>query len=269
MLLPHFFALTTFSSGDGQVNDAGPIENDYYIDLNDVHDRYHTSMPYHQDEVLNGVNEAGRGASSDHPSFPVFPPTPTPLSEFRAMYEYRHKHRSILSLPKYRRAVLNANYSIPSDDKVLSWGTKLSYIDALVLVPSNIGLDVLIPESDPGQSYTFALDFSHRGRQFVTKHAELGFNPTNSLMHIGYCGEELIWMALRPIEDEIDGRQLRYKRDNFQNTVMPVKLQHMLIMCLTHMLALKAILHIFVVGGNTYPDGIENWDVLKKASSLL
>lgn len=231
---------------------------------------FDTDSPHSQDRVLDSIHRLAHIRNDAEEYFNRTQPTVVRLSDYRTMYDGSKVRSALSSLSQYRHVKLDRNHSVSSDSDSLIWGTDLSYVDQLVLVPRDIGFDVLIPRQDPGPNYTFFLDFAHRGRQFKTKHAQLGFDPTHAMMHIGYCGDEQIWLGLRSntLDDDQDER-VRNAAARAKDTLMPVDLQHMLIMCIANMLARVPIHNIYVRGGQSYPHRIDRFKTLKDVSNLM
>ncbi|KAI0337422.1 hypothetical protein BDW22DRAFT_1433298 [Trametopsis cervina] len=245
---------------------------DTFFDLDDVPELFESSSPHSQEDVAAILRARLRDLTPAQEFFETAHPEDVPLSEYERIYNSRGVVQALHSLQNHRRPIFNSNHIYQSTDPNIGWGTGQSYVDALVLVPTDPGFDVLLPSLDPGPAFAFQIDFSSRGRLFSTKYAELGFTPHRSMMHIGYVAEENVWLALRPnnLDAAVPAEALPKKGSRHdKDTIMPIALQHMLILCFAYMLGRASVQNVYIRRRSQYPDDIQLWDTVVAACNLF
>ncbi|KAI0341002.1 hypothetical protein BDW22DRAFT_1346333 [Trametopsis cervina] len=251
---------------------AEPAHESAILDLAEVPAIFYTDAPHDQSEVSKGITGFGGEEINAGLYFVHNQPRSTYLSEYENMYENQWSETAMKTLSTYTRVKFNRKHTADSNSPDLIWASKVSYIDALVLCPSEMGLKAIIPHPNPGPGYTLQLDFSHRGSSFNAKYSELGFNPTGSMMRIGYCSNEQVWLALRPrSQDDKPVHSTRKPKTTkkYKDTRMSTSIQHMMIMFIAYIMHEAAIVDVFVAEGCEYPPDIKNFDSVKESCNLL
>jgi hypothetical protein len=121
---------------------------------------------------------------------------PVALSSYEKMYKSKMNEEAMRSLHKYQYLEIDQDMMYDPHDPDLLYRSPCSYIDALIMSPNYMGLDAVLPRAIPDAGYRFNMTFSQQHRQFKSKYARLGFDPVNSMLYMGRCREEEVWLAL-------------------------------------------------------------------------
>ena len=200
-------------------------------------------------------------------------PTPISLSSLKNMYEEPHRTRlpraratRLLSTPQ--RVFVDPHFTVPTMSPELQFSSTRAHVDALLMIPNTIGLAALLPILPPDQGYSFQLHLGQRTKMFRAKAPKLGFDPKQSLLWIGRCRREDVWIALAdrlPEEAPLDTPPLHGRP---KDTVMPLMTYNMLVMFIAHCMSNGAIADVDINGGD-YPEDIDSPECIRRHTNLL
>lgn len=126
--------------------------------------------------------------------------TPVRLSTLRRQYEENRTDDAFRLLRK--KVALDREdrkHAVRVDDPNIQFQIKKHFLDFLLVVSKRPGLRAIIPPA-PNHAWSLTFDLRNPYRQFSAKHGILGFDPSECMVHIGQCGQDLLWMAWVPKE---------------------------------------------------------------------
>lgn len=250
-------------------------EDNSFWDLADVDPGLAIADGMDQSEVDTGIPQATYDREMAIATMKGIVPNPLDLSHYRRLYNNRSVSErynisiALRTMGTPQRVRINRGYVIPSNSSNLAYSAVASHIDALMVVPKDIGLDAVLPITRPCQGYIFKLNFSQRTRIFKGRSPKFGFDPTESLLWIGRCRRDEVWVALADTlpGDAPEDTQPFY--GSLKDAVMPVETYNMLLMFLAYSLSESGISDITVSARNRYPDKIEETGTVRRATNLL
>jgi len=125
---------------------------------------------------------------------------PLSLDSLAKISNDQHKQRAIELLRKRHELTWkDSRYCIPATEPSLTWNFTQHYIDMVVCVGRGLGLSMILPPERP-HMYEFNCDFRRPQRGFAAKFAQLGFDAKGSLLWIGRCGGEDVWIGWAPTD---------------------------------------------------------------------
>ena len=226
-----------------------------------------------QSEVQSGIPQQVFDREFARATMDQILATPTLLSQMKTLYESPHASRFPLTratrlLTTPQRVAVDAQFTIPSSSPDVAFASKVAYVDALTIVPNSVGLDALLPAFPPDQGYMLQLHFGHRSKLLRGKSTKLGFNPKESLLWIGRCRRDDVWLGLADRLPEEAPLNTQPIHGRLKNTVMPLTVYNMMLMFFAHSMSFAAITDIYV-NGNNYPEDIDSPDCIRRRTSLL
>lgn len=152
-----------------------------------------------QSEIIDGIIGT---AVYDDPTKERFESTrlsKVRLSRLRDAYE--RQKRDIVDVLATRHTVkIDKDYCIPLATDPVIFNTDETMIDYHLTVANCIGLSSLLPNARSAHRFTFDLDLKRPHISFKGKHAMLGFDPAGSMLSLGTCNNEDIFLAMAPNE---------------------------------------------------------------------
>ena len=200
-------------------------------------------------------------------------PTPVTLSQLKNLYERPHAGRipiarAVRTLSTPQRVNIDNNFMVPATSPDLGYSSTLSHVDALIMVPNTIGLDALLPVFPPDQGYALQLQLGQRTKPFRGKSPRLGFNPKQSLLYVGRCRRDDVWVAFADTLPEEAPLNTQPIRGRLKDTVMPRAIHNMLLLFFAYSLSIASVGDI-CIHGNDYPADIENDDCIQQHTNLM
>jgi hypothetical protein len=126
------------------------------------------------------------------------------LEDLEHQYNSQRCHAGLSSLSSRRIVNLNPDktrYITRNSDPLLSWAANQYYVDLLVCVGRECGLDAIIPNADVMYTFDVDLQIGDPHRQFTARNAKLGFDPRGCMQWIGQSSwHEDIWLAWVPVD---------------------------------------------------------------------
>jgi hypothetical protein len=131
-------------------------------------------------------------------SYNQLPRVKVRLSSLRSTY-LRQDHKTALAR-LYQRSVLEIDqeYVIEMDDPNYCMSCSNSFLDYILVVGSNIGLDVFIPNVLTDPTFSIRLNLRLHLKQFTAKYGTLGFDPTGAMLCIAQTPTEDLWIGMAP-----------------------------------------------------------------------
>lgn len=121
------------------------------------------------------------------------------LNELRVRYENNKRNISLQSLFERHRIVLDSECVYHSDSEDLSWSSSSHFLDFRMIMSKDVGLDGVLPQSRINHNWSLSLTFREHFREWRTSYSQLGFDVSGSMLYIGRCGQEELWLGFAPI----------------------------------------------------------------------
>ncbi|KAI0056697.1 hypothetical protein BV25DRAFT_1842115 [Artomyces pyxidatus] len=122
------------------------------------------------------------------------------LAKMRALYTNKQAQNAINILgDRVRLLSDDPEFVCPRDSPDVSWSPKGNYLDLAVIVPRGLGLSAILPRAEDNyMRFDFDLCMLGRGHHWRMKKAMLGFDPQGSMLWIGQCSGQDVWLAMVP-----------------------------------------------------------------------
>jgi hypothetical protein len=121
------------------------------------------------------------------------------LSKLRHFYEKRDEN--VVNLLSTRHYVhVDEEFRVPLGTGQVIMDTDESMIDYHLTVANQIGFSALLPNALSDHRFSFEMDLKNPCFSFKGKHAMLGFDPAGSMLYIGRCQNEDVFLAMAPNE---------------------------------------------------------------------
>jgi len=193
-----------------------------------------------QEEVLSGVlRERGSTFRDSENAFYETEVSKLTIRQLERNYNSGRQEAAMKLLHRRNRIEFEREDKIESDDPQLVWGAHKHFLDFMLVVPREMGLDAIIPNRQVNHNYEFRLQLSDTARPWAGKHGELGFNPARRMMHVGYADSHEVWLAMVPLSFfGEDCPQVRYKHDDDSASanIMPYRRHRRCLYMLSYML---------------------------------
>ncbi|KAI0682677.1 hypothetical protein BC835DRAFT_1424143 [Cytidiella melzeri] len=242
---------------------------DAFPDLGDIVEPFLTDDTYSQDDVLCGLTQEP-GARENHvAALKAQRMSSIKLSQLERWYTTQAANKAMHSMHSLQQVQIDDQYMFPHDEPSLRFQANDSYLDALVLVPNTFGLDALLPRLPPDAGFALELDLLRRAKSFRYKHGRLGFAPKDSMLYLGRCRQEeiwLVWTSVLPVN--VIGQPDRTTPRKVDTT-----LPHDLYIITLMFLALtmhEAGIQDIAVNGARYPEDLQSIDAdLRKLHNTI
>lgn len=119
------------------------------------------------------------------------------LSKLKAMYESKDKN-AVNRLSTRNTIEIDEEFKLDLSAGQARMDTKESMIDYHLTVANRIGFSSLLPNASSDHRFSFQMDLKAPYRSFKGKHAMLGFDPAGSILFIGQCNNEDVFLAMAP-----------------------------------------------------------------------
>jgi hypothetical protein len=94
--------------------------------------------------------------------------------------------------------VSRSNKKVRLDDTDYAFTSNKSYLDFIMIVRNEMGLDVFLPKSPSSTSFALSLCLTLLRREFRVKHGNPRFNPMGCIMYVGKMSVEELWIEMAP-----------------------------------------------------------------------
>jgi hypothetical protein len=205
-----------------------------------------------QNEVVHSITDRRNNA----PDYDQLPRSNYTLDNMRQMVEKNDRRGAERMLR--RRGVINFNrepkYVRNRQDPDLVWNARTHYLDHLCLVPTQPGLDVILPIAGT-QGWEWKLDLRRRQKQFSGDRSHLGFEPWNRMLWAGTCQDMHVWLALVPRADALFGDD-HYSNNNrqYKTTNIDTQLYNIVVMFLAKLCKDISVAHIDRIEPDQWPE---------------
>jgi hypothetical protein len=240
-----------------------------FIDLEDIDSDFRTAENdvYKQNDIYHSFGYNGSTRAGAIRELKAMKPEIIKLSRLQRIYENRLRGSALETLSSLNRVKIDDHFLFSETSPNLVMSCRTSHVDALVMVPKDIGLDAILPCHDPGPGFTLDLRLNERRKRFKFKYSCLGFDPTGVTMFLGHCQGEDVFLSLSNILPTNAGPVARPKR--LGDTTMPQTMYNIVLMFIAWSLHKAGIQDVQVNNNQAYPNGIEASDTVATATNLL
>ncbi|KAI0054429.1 hypothetical protein BV25DRAFT_1948613, partial [Artomyces pyxidatus] len=225
--------------------------------------------------LTRSVLDLAARTQGDVPQYYERPLRTYSLSKLKALYESRH-HQNAMNI-LFDRVTLNVDspqFVCPRDSPDVAWMTKGNFVDLVVLIPRGLGFSAILPRTDTA-SLTFDLQLSMFGLAHswrVTK-AMLGFDPKGSMLWVGHCSGQDVWLAMVPNElltGEVDpvhvgGGDKKNSGDKKSSPALSTKAYRVMVYFFAYVLS---TMHYRDINSADYPP-LGDWDHFRMVNTLM
>lgn len=253
--------------------DVVDIDESNAVDLADVAAPLQSEAPLKQGEVSIGVSQATLDRDFALETMRKIPTHRITLARLERLYEARRPGRlaqseAIRIMQKPQKVTIDQEYLRRPSDPDLSYFSITSHIDALMIVPSNIGLAAILPARRPNQSFSLQLSLTRLSRPFTAKDGYFGFDPHKALMWVGRYACDAVWVALADNVPEDAPPDTQPYRGRVKEAIVDRPVAHMILMFFAYSLSVAAVADIHI-SGVRYPRNVETIDCVKNNTNLL
>ncbi|KAI0061785.1 hypothetical protein BV25DRAFT_1838673 [Artomyces pyxidatus] len=151
-------------------------------------------------DIADGIRVKGHRHFRELQDFHELPPAHLSLRKLETMYKNRDKRSALAVLQKPSKLDSDDKAYFHLNDPMIRFIPLGSHIDLTCAVPSGLGLGAILPALDPSAltQWQLKLDVKHRHRQFRANKVMLGCDPTGSMLYVGQCKDQEVWIALKP-----------------------------------------------------------------------
>ncbi|KAG1765968.1 hypothetical protein EV702DRAFT_1283003 [Suillus placidus] len=157
-----------------------------------------------QEAIFDGLFLHQEGAPSDGPTWEQTPVSTLNLSSIERMFRVNDRSSAIKLLHRRINLVLDPDLKLRSDDPTLLWQGSKHFLDFILVVSSQIGLQAFLPKTVADHNFSMTLNLRLQCREFRPKFGKLGFDPTGSMMAIGDGQSTELWLGFSPVANVED-----------------------------------------------------------------
>jgi len=168
------------------------------LDLDEIPSSFQVDDHVSQDELLQAIFQPTIIPENERDPYEKLTPSLIRLSRLKDTYEKKQGHTAIRFLNQRLKIKVDSDLRCLLEDDNLLWGVKVNRLDYILTVADKPGLWPILPNSSSNHTYAFNLDLSKPYRDFKAKYARLGFDPKGSMLLIGTCRNDDVWLALVP-----------------------------------------------------------------------
>ncbi|KAG2335563.1 hypothetical protein BDR05DRAFT_1006676 [Suillus weaverae] len=157
-----------------------------------------------QEAIFDGLFLHQEGAPSDGPTWEQTPVSTLNLSSIERMFRVNDRSSAIKLLHRRVNLVLDPDLKLRSDDPTLLWQGSKHFLDFILVVSGQIGLQAFLPKTLADHNFSLTLNLRLQCREFRPKFGKLGFDPTGSMMAIGDGQSTELWLGFSPVANVED-----------------------------------------------------------------
>jgi hypothetical protein len=120
------------------------------------------------------------------------------LDRLKSMYEMNQADMAMRLLHKRVNLEIDPHKKIRLDDPNYAYTCNKSYLDFIMIVGNEMGLDAFLPKSPSTTGFALTLCVTLPTKEFRVKHGNLGFDPTGCIMYVGKMSVEDLWIGMAP-----------------------------------------------------------------------
>lgn len=241
------------------------------LDVSDVPDEITCADSPTQAQVVEGIirNTASIRATDDA-EFYEKSVKDLPVRTLKKIYDTRNRDHAIRMLHRRHRITFGRDDLYDPKDPALGWGRHKHFLDFLLVVPKEPGLDAIIPNREVDHNFSFDFTLTQYYRPWTTKYGELGFDPSRRMLYIGKAGGQNVWLAMAPAD--VFGEEtsnLPYRHDNYGSSgmVMPRPRYRRVVEMLSYMM--KGMFDVHMLDSFTEHIDSEGGDAWQAHTSIL
>jgi hypothetical protein len=224
-----------------------------------------------QDDIVHNLNDDERRRKD----FDKLYRTKYTLNSLRSMVDQKDIRKAERVLSQRSRVIFEEGEFIKSvADPMITWDMRTHYLDHLCIVPTQPGLDVILPpRSESGITWEWRLDLRRRMKQFSGEKSKLGFDPVNRMLWAGTCMGMDVWIAMVARPDALFVEDKDGDRRGF--TTMSVEIYFVVLIFMSSVLRQLGTTHIDLYNReihNNYPplpgNRVEDMDIERHTNIL-
>lgn len=190
-----------------------------------------------QSSILNEIIGTSLCNQSSEERFNNMPIKSLKLSSLRDYYE-KDDPNVVNLLSTRHKLVIDDEFKVPLGNGQVNMNTDESMIDYHLTVANCIGFSSLLTNSRSNHRFDFEMDLKKPYRSFKGKHAMLGFDPAGSMLFIGHCENEEVFLAMAPNEFLHGHTQPSPPGHSSASPLMSKRHYRQMVMMIVHFLAL-------------------------------
>lgn len=243
------------------------------MDIADIDPVFASDSPLSQQEVNLGISQGDLDRQFALQTMNKMKPERVTLGSLEVLYRGQHEGRvartaAVRKLQTAQKITVDDQYQYRNNDPDMMYTSSTSHVDALLIVPNNIGLGALLPVDRPDQSFSIQLCLTRLFRPFPAKDSCLGFDHTKALMCIGKFTRDQLWCGLAGEAPENVQLETAPTRGRLKDAIVNSTVAHILLMFFAYSLDVAGIADIHVPG-ERYPRNIDELDAVKDNTNLL
>ncbi len=174
------------------------------------------------------------------------PPKRLKLSRLKSLYE--KEDETAPNLLSTRHTIhIDDEFRLPLGSGRVIVNTDESMIDYHLTVANCMGFSPLLPNAPSSHRFSFDMDLKRPYFSFKGKHAMLGFDPAGSMLSVGHCQNEDVFLAMAPNEFLRGRTEPTAPGHSTASPLMSKRHYRQMVMMMVHFLALlpeRAFLNI-------------------------
>jgi hypothetical protein len=130
-------------------------------------------------------------------TYQKLPFTNVSLSSLCSSFDTKHEEKVLSILHHHSCLIIDDACTVDINNPNHCFLAKHSYLDYFMIVGTDIGVDMFIPQVPPAM-YTAVLNLHLQIKEFHSKFGRLGFNPSGTILYVGSTGADDLWLAMAP-----------------------------------------------------------------------
>lgn len=121
-----------------------------------------------------------------------------PLSTLQRTYEQQNWRKALNQFSYRSNLQIDDHFIVPNDSLEYCFSCSKTYLDFIMIVGSEIGIDMFIPNVIADHTFGFRLNLRLNMKEFRAKQGTLGFNPSGSMVCLSQTATEDLWIGMAP-----------------------------------------------------------------------
>ena len=151
-----------------------------------------------QSAILDGIIGTARDKQSAENRFKDLPVRSLKLSTLKAIYQKKDEQKAVKLLSNRHSLQIDNEFRVKLGVGQVLMDTDESMIDYHLTIANQTGFSALLPNARTDHRFCFEMDLKKPYFCFKGKHAMLGFDPAGSMLYIGQCHHEDVFLAMAP-----------------------------------------------------------------------
>ena len=120
------------------------------------------------------------------------------LSSLKALYDNKRVNTALARLHRRSTLVIDKEYTVSMNDPGYAFSCRKSYLDFILVVGKDVGIDMFIPNVLVDHSFAIDLNLKLQIKPFTAKLGTLGFDPSSAMLCLGETPVANLFVGMAP-----------------------------------------------------------------------